>query len=389
MRSAAVERRHADNNFDLLRLLAAFEVAVGHSCTWLRVPLPPIVQELFRCFPGVAVFFVISGFLITRSYVDRNRGVASYFLHRALRIYPALWLQYLFVIMLMAATGGFALGTVGESRFWSWLAAAGFVGSNFWASVLTNFNPFSWEGLYKWYPADVLWTIPVEVGFYLLVPIVFAPALVRRGWAAPLAILLFSVSVGIAYYAGPLLRDYGNLNSTGMLHSSPGPYFWLFVAGGLVAFFWPRVSWLFEGQIGWWLAVCVVASFANWSLKGTIALPYRTPDELTVPRGLILVGLVIALAHSYTLLSRWMRGVDLSYGLYLFHLPFPFGLYYAGIGGEAWLVVASLAIAFALAGLSWVLVERPALALKSRFERRGAQIVMPRSQSRPGNPPAA
>lgn len=98
---------------------------------------------------------------------------------------------------------------------------------------------------------------------------------------------------------------------------------------------------------------------------------YRMPDQLTAPRALIVAGLVIALAHSYPRLSQWMRGVDLSYGLYLFHLPLPFGLHYAGIGGSLWLVAVSLVVAFALAGVSWVLVESPALALKARIDRSG------------------
>ncbi len=368
---AAGQRDRYANNFDLIRLLAALQVAVSHSFAWLHVPMPKAADEVIRCFPGVLIFFVISGFLITRSYVERNHGLARFLVHRALRIYPALWLQYVAAIVLMFVTGGFFLPTLVESRFWAWIGYAGFVGSNFWASVLTAYTPFSYDGLYKWYPADVLWTIPVELGFYVLVPIVFARVLVRRGWAGPLAVILAATSVAIAYHAGPLLRDHGNLNTTGMLHSSPGPYFWLFLAGGLVALYWDRVSALFAGTVWWWVLAYAAAAGVNWLVKGTINLPYRIPDELTVPRALILAGLVIALAHSYPRLSQWMRGVDLSYGLYLFHLPLPFGLHYAGIGGSLWLVAGSLVVAFVLAALSWVLVESPALALKARIDRSG------------------
>ena len=364
--AAAVGRAHDANNFDLIRLLAAFEVAVSHSFAWLQVPMPKAADEVIRALPGVAVFFVISGFLITRSYVDRHDGLVTYFMNRALRIFPALWLQYLFVIVLMAVTGGFFASTLVTAKFWAWLGYAFVVGSNFWASVLTAYTPFSYDGLYKWYPADVLWTIPVEIGFYLLVPIVFARGLVKRGWAGPVAMTLLAVSIGVAYYAGPLLRDHGNLNTTGMLHSSPGPYFWLFVAGGLAALYWPRVRHLFEGRLIWWGLAYAAAAFGNWIVKGTIALPYRIPDALTFPRGLLLAGGIIAFAHSYPWISRWLRGVDLSYGLYLFHLPLPFGLYYAGIGGSLWLVALSIVVAVALAAISWFLVERPALSLKKR-----------------------
>ena len=359
------------NNFDLLRLLAALQVAVSHSFAWLQVPMPKVADELFRALPGVAVFFVISGFLITRSYIERKHGLGGYFARRALRIYPALWLQYAFVVILMWATGGFALQTVADPRFWWWMGSAAFVGSNFWASVLTAFNPFTWDGLYKWYPADVLWTLPVEIGFYLLVPLIFSRWLARRGWVGPVVTLAFVASVWCAYFAGPLLRDHGNLNSTGMLHSSPGPYLWLFLAGGIAANYWGHLARFFEGRAAWWLAAGAAAAGVNWLLAGTISLSYRIPELLTVPRGLILAGAVISCAFTWPWISKWMHGVDLSYGLYLFHLPFPFGMYYAGKGGSLWYVAASMAIAFALAALSWFLVERPALRLKRVLDRRG------------------
>ena len=82
------------NNFDLIRLLAAAQVvfvhAVGHTPVleshppWLRGLLDVVVM-----FPGVAVFFVISGFLVPRSYERLRDRPGTYFMHRALRIYPA------------------------------------------------------------------------------------------------------------------------------------------------------------------------------------------------------------------------------------------------------------------------------------------------------------
>ena len=352
------------NNFDLIRLLAALQVAVGHSCAWLGLPIPGLVLFSIHCFPGVAVFFVISGFLVTRSYVEGNRGLLSYFTRRALRVYPALWLQYLLVIILLALTGGFALSTLADSRFWSWLVRAAFIGSNFWAGALTNYSPFVWTGLYQWYPADVLWTIPVELGFYLLVPLVFAKWIVRRKLVVPVVAAAFAASVVAAFIAGPLLRDHGNLNSTGMIHSSPLPYFWLFLSGAVATFYWDKAKWLFDGTILWWLAGYAAITAVKWLVVGNVDLTYRMPDAFTVPRGLVMAGCVTSFAHSWVWISKWMRGVDLSYGLYLFHLPLPFGLHYAGIGGSYWYVALSIVVAFALAAFSWFVVEKPALGLK-------------------------
>jgi len=361
------ERRR--NNFDLIRLFAALEVATIHAFNWLKVPKPALVLVVDACFPGVAIFFVISGFLIARSYVSGDGSVLKFFSRRALRVYPALWLQYLFVFVLMGLTGGFFIRTIGDAHFWSWLWRALTFGSNFWAGALTNYTPFVWTGLYKWYPDDVLWTIPAELGFYLLVPMIFARWIVRRRLLAPVLAVAFAASVWVAFKAGPLLRDHGNLNTTGMLHASPLPYFWLFAAGAATSFYWEQVRGLFERKALWWLALYGIGAAVKWLAVGSADLTYRIPDAFTIPRGLLLAGLVISFAHSWVWLSRRMRGVDLSYGLYLFHLPLPYGLYCAGIGGSLWYVAASLVVAFVLAAFSWFLVEKPALGMKASVER--------------------
>ncbi|MCO7570115.1 acyltransferase [Pseudomonas chlororaphis] len=355
------------NNFDLIRLLAALQVAFSHTFWWLQVPLPREVEGLLKCFPGVPVFFVVSGFLITRSYVSRQRGLLGYFGSRALRIYPALWLQYLLVIVLMACTGGFALATLLDPIFWKWLLSAMFLGSNFWGNLVTNYSPFTWDGLYRGYPSDVLWTIPVELGFYLLVPLVFSKTLARLRLTPWFIVLCFALSLAAAMQFGPMLRSEPRSNVTGMLLSNPAPYFWLFLAGATVANYWQRLQFFFVGRASWWLLVFASINLLYYVQTGATTLDYRVPDPVIALRAMLLAGFVLALAHSWPQLSSWMRGRDLSYGLYLFHMPLPLGLYSAGITGQAWMAWASLLFAFVLAAASWTWVESPCLSLRSRL----------------------
>jgi peptidoglycan/LPS O-acetylase OafA/YrhL len=358
---------HSDreNNFDLIRLFAALQVAVSHAFAWLRYPLPGWAFALETCFPGVAIFFVISGFLITRSYLRNDGGVLAYLGRRALRIYPALWAQYALVLVLMAATGGFVWHTLATRAFWSWMWRAAFMGSNFWAGALTNYTPFVYTGLYKWYPNDVLWTIPVEIGFYLLVPLFFASWMRRRGLVGIALMAAVAVSMRLAFVAGAMARNFPSYNTTGEMHASPLPYFWLFATGAAAAYYWPHVRRAFDRTVGWWALAYAGGTAVKWWFTGGVDLTYRVPDAYTIPRALILAGLVLSLAHSWPQISRWMRGTDLSYGIYLFHLPLPYALYCAGIGGRASLVALSMAVAFVLAAASWFFIERPALGLKS------------------------
>ena len=60
-------RKFGLNNFDLLRILAATQVLYFHTIFHLKINAPSW-SLVFQDFPGVPVFFVISGYLVSASY---------------------------------------------------------------------------------------------------------------------------------------------------------------------------------------------------------------------------------------------------------------------------------------------------------------------------------
>jgi peptidoglycan/LPS O-acetylase OafA/YrhL len=94
-----------DNNFNLIRFLAAYAVLLSHSFVLVTGNDidQPLMQRLGYTFGAISVdiFFVTSGFLITGSLL-RRRGFISYFKARALRIYPALWLVVVLTVFVLA-----------------------------------------------------------------------------------------------------------------------------------------------------------------------------------------------------------------------------------------------------------------------------------------------
>jgi peptidoglycan/LPS O-acetylase OafA/YrhL len=92
------------NNIDLLRLLAALQVMFTHTMNHLHVDsiILKLLYNVLSFFPGVQIFFIISGFLITASY-ERNYNIKQYAFNRFLRIYPALWVAFFISVLIISA----------------------------------------------------------------------------------------------------------------------------------------------------------------------------------------------------------------------------------------------------------------------------------------------
>src|SRR3984957_14474576 len=101
------------NNFDLIRLLAASQVAVVHAMSAFKIyDIHAIAFNLgMRMFPGVPIFFVISGFLISKSY-ERSTSLRDYYRNRCLRIFPALWVCLVASLGVILLAGVSVLGPV-------------------------------------------------------------------------------------------------------------------------------------------------------------------------------------------------------------------------------------------------------------------------------------
>src|SRR5664280_2408641 len=99
-RSRNDEPRFRPNNFDLIRIFAALQVVMTHVSGHLQFPDAKYLY-LLSLFPGVPIFFVTSGYLVSGSF-ERSGGLRTYFRNRFLRIYPGLWgcLSVIFLVVL-------------------------------------------------------------------------------------------------------------------------------------------------------------------------------------------------------------------------------------------------------------------------------------------------
>ena len=140
------------------------------------------------------------------------------------------------------------------------------------------------------------------------------------------------------------------------------PYLYMFALGILLQSNWARIQFFVQGRFIFWFALYCGVSLLFWRafdiLPGT-----NTPNLITMS---ILAVTILSAAYSRPNLSRHLlRGNDISYGIYIYHMVIVnivFELAYAPTFGLGMVVMA---ITVLTAMLSRFLIERPALSLKS------------------------
>lgn len=149
--------------FDSLRAFAAVSVFVFHLPAVAFMSFDnPVRQYLIELNVGIAVFFLISGFLLYRPFArarylgEERPATLSYATRRSLRIYPAYWLALVGAVILVGRSGEAATAT----------------------PVFSAQGVFTYFPLLQVYDSDTLlggisaaWTLAVEVSFYAMLPL--------------------------------------------------------------------------------------------------------------------------------------------------------------------------------------------------------------------------
>jgi peptidoglycan/LPS O-acetylase OafA/YrhL len=343
------------NNFDMIRLLAALQVAVMHAITYLKPAgfLAHLVQFGLNLFPGVPIFFVISGLLISKSY-EQADSIRHYYQNRCLRIFPALWVCLVVSLGVICAIGVGSLGTVSTREWLLWWAAQMSIFQSYEADFLRSLD-FS-GGL-----NSSLWTIPIELEFYLLLPALYGMLRLHRhrGHMLVFAVLVVSLAVELLLMHGrwrfPRVADYSFLQLTLV------PNLWMFLVGVLIQRNWTAVRGWLAGRAHWWLLGYLLLCMLTTALRIDIGGNDINPVFL-----LPLAGLVISVAMSAPGLSdKILQHRDISYGLYIYHML----VIHLMVQFSLRSVSAVIAISLGLAIISWTLVERPFLQRKQRALR--------------------
>jgi len=331
------------NNLDLLRLLLASLVVILHLSDLTGNQLISDYSNIFefassRAVPG---FFIISGFLIYMSY-EKSTTLGDYYWKRLLRLAPA----YIILIFISAIFLFFASSADAEQYFSnSWLDYV------FYNLLFMNFISPELPGVFSDNIIQAvngsLWTLKIEVMFYILVPILYKVA--SKFSALLVMMLIFIMSVVYMKVMNGLYLETGSQIYHQLSYQLPGQMMY-FVSGILAYLYYDFL----KKNIRYFLALAL----------GIFYFDILTLDAIALTISLVFVFMILPFKVN-------LRKVgDMSYGVYIYHFPIIQVLVSNGyfIESPKVLILITYVLTFVAAFFSWHIIEKKSLLLKKSFK---------------------
>jgi peptidoglycan/LPS O-acetylase OafA/YrhL len=322
---------------------------------------------------GVDLFFVLSGFLITSLLLVEHDtsgriSLGRFYIRRALRLYPALYAMLALFIIAVLVTGGTVAPT-----------GRAFIGAGFGSVYVYNWAAAAHVALPD--ALGPLWTLSIEEQFYLVWPLVLLIVLGR--WVRPTRLAAgLAAAIVVLWLVRPLLV--AGLRP-GQVYSLTTTWADALLSGALLAVVhrynlvprWRRR--VASGRVATAATVVLAVAVFVPDLKGR-PLTY----VIALPAFCVAIAAVLARAvdhpETWSVTQLTARPLvvcgTLSYALYLYNYLVWTVLAQHHLGA-ATIAVVGVPVTFGLAWLSRLLVERPALRLKGRFEPAGVNVSPP------------
>jgi peptidoglycan/LPS O-acetylase OafA/YrhL len=349
------------NALNAWRLTLAAGVILWHSwpLTGRHISFEPAHQLL--AYGWVDGFFAISGFLITWSWFRRPL-LRTYFVARGLRILPGLW-ACLIVTAFVIAPISVAIQGGPVAKLLLSRAPFEYVLKNSAVVFLQHGVAGTPRGIHwtgNW--DGSLWTLLFELLCYIAIAGLGVAGLLRRRWLIP-------VALGLGLFCSarlPQLEDI--LEEPPSMRQHIDPETVRLITDGIVA----RFAVMFLA--GALIYQCRNVIPARWSLVAVSVVIVLASSLLPNYRVVGAIPLAYAIIVSGALIrnKRLQLRTDLSYGVYIYAFPIQQLMIVSGLAFLNPIVFAIIAAiaTLPLAALSWFLIEKPAMSLKSRLMRK-------------------
>ena len=299
-------------NFDILRLFLALGVVLYHA------PLLVKGMQAFTVWVNyVPAFLTVSGFLVLQSF-ESSKSWGEFVAKRCWRLLPALGLNILVISLWMD-------WDVGRSSIIQW-----FSGGHLELAPFSN---------------GVLWSLGYEEGFYAFLAILYILGGYRRPW---IIWILWLVGAAVSFWSdgqSQFVSDRAHLVSA-------------FFAGNLLYIYRDKLR-----SVGPWLPSGIL-------LVALVGKHFWFKYSQDTAFNLMLPPVYIWWAFAGVQISLPKRWPDLSYGVYLWHLPVIWFLQRDSLflfPHNAWTLVM---LALLAAAISWFGVEQPFKVLRRRMVKK-------------------
>jgi peptidoglycan/LPS O-acetylase OafA/YrhL len=346
------------NNFNLIRLFAAAQVAHYHLVSIYQMDISSAHQHLVKFlgfFPGVPIFFFISGFLISKSW-ENSYSWKDYAIKRLGRIEPALIASVIFALLLTWLSGYFSQNTnVSPVDLLILILAK--------ISILQFYNPDYLRDYGDGVMNGSLWTITVEIQFYILIPFVYL--LLFRRYSTTKLVILILIFTLINLVCDHLRQQHHQEVLYKLLNVSFLPWFFMFLAGVL---FQKNFDFFYKLLQGKFLLILMIYIALCYGLK---PLGVDFGNSLNPALFIVLCCLTFSAAYSAkSLADQTLGNTDVSYGIYLYHMPiinfFLFKDYAKDYATGMIIFIAVILISL----ISWHLIENPSLKIAKKISSR-------------------
>jgi peptidoglycan/LPS O-acetylase OafA/YrhL len=282
------------NCFDFLRFFFAANILLSHLCELSQNKNLDFLSYISNAIIGIKGFFIISGFLVAKSFVN-TPSLKEYFVKRAKRILPG----YVFVILLSIIVFAF-FSSYSLSEYFLNINVYKYLG---WNLIFLNFMQPCLPGLFEnnliCAVNGALWTLKVEEGFYIVLPLIFY-AIKKSKKAFLILVSLYVLS--LLYWF--IMDSY--LNKPVLAKQLPG-YLCYFVTG---IFLFLNFNLIMKNKKTLlFLSVLLLISccFSN------LPIGFLYPAAFGI--------IVIVSAYNLPLFNNFGKFGDFTYGLYIYHFP--------------------------------------------------------------------
>lgn len=333
------------NCFDFLRFFFAFNILLAHLGELSQSKSLLFLSYFSNSSIAVQGFFIISGFLVAKSF-SNTPSLKEYFIKRAKRILPA----YVFVVLLST----FFLSFFSGSNFFDYFKDPAVYQYLGWNLLFLNFMHPCLPGLFESNLYCVingsLWTLKVEEGFYIVLPLIFY---VIKKSKKPFLILSSLYILSVIYW---FVMDF-YFNKPLLAKQLPG-YLVYFVSG---IFLYLNFDFVFQNKKKLLVAailVLIFSSYVNFQIDFLYPIAFGT--------------IVIIAAYGIPFLNNFGKYGDFTYGMYIYHFPIiQLFRQYNLFEKFSPIVMALLVvfITFSFAAFSWFIIEKRFLdRYKSKVE---------------------